>query len=220
MVIRNRCTLRLWPTTLQALPKSPMPSSPFTKGSTVDTVLLPGPEGPKVSPDTQSTVGRVFPRRPSRRNGATQRRHRVRVRQADRDFSRPHPHKKPGLKGAPPPISTVHQHAPRRSWSHHYRSLRDTGKQPARWKHTTTSGRETAAPQPRGRNPPPPPRGGHRPDRAAGAHQAPGPAGPRWARKAPAALLQWAGRRAAVAVRDRSSPPPPARPAAAASRPA
>jgi hypothetical protein len=42
-------------------------------------------------------------------------------------------------------------------------------------------------------------RGSHRPDTAARAHQAPsGPAEPKWARKAPATLLQYAGRRAAV----------------------
>jgi hypothetical protein len=47
-------------------------------------------------PPARSRVDGGFPRRPSRRNEATQKRHRVRVRQADRDFSRPPPTKNSG----------------------------------------------------------------------------------------------------------------------------
>jgi hypothetical protein len=77
-------------------PKRPVPSCPCMQGSTIDTALLPGPEAPRVSPGTRSIVGRVFPRYPPGRNGATRRQHRVRVRQADRDFSRPLSQKNPG----------------------------------------------------------------------------------------------------------------------------
>jgi hypothetical protein len=73
-------------------PKRPEPISTFKKGSTVDTVLLPGLEGPRVSP-ARSKVDEGFPRCPPGRNDATRKRHRVRVEQADIDFSWPSPTK-------------------------------------------------------------------------------------------------------------------------------
>jgi hypothetical protein len=63
-------------------------------------------------PPARSKVDEGYPRRPPRRNGATRKRHRVRVGQADRDFSRPSPQKNSAAKEhhhqASPPTSTRH----------------------------------------------------------------------------------------------------------------
>jgi hypothetical protein len=147
-------------------------------------------------------VDRGFPRRPSRRKGVTRWRHRVRARQADKDFSRPRHTKNPGtIKHhhlASPPTSLRHHDlvvaiinhfvalacGPTSKGTRHRRGL---GQQPC----SHARGIHLCRPSTL--------RGSHRPEKAARAHQAPsGPAEPKWVRKAPAALLQYAGRRAAV----------------------
>jgi hypothetical protein len=64
-------------------------------------------------PPAQSKVDKGFPRCPPGRNGATRKRHRVRVKQANMDFSRPSPQKNSAA------MEHHHQASPPTSMRHH-----------------------------------------------------------------------------------------------------
>ena len=127
-------------------PEHPEPSSPFKKGAPSTRRCCPD-RMVLGFPPTRGKVDRGFPRCPPGRNGATRKRHRIRVGQADRDFSRPPPTKDPRRTGAPPPSFAAHEHAPPRTCSHHRRLFVNSSTRPGRWRYTTTPGHGTAAAQ-------------------------------------------------------------------------
>jgi hypothetical protein len=138
-------------------PKRLEPSSTFKKESIVDTALLPGPKGPRVSPGSEWNRRRR-PMTPSRKKWCHSKAAPHQGRTSRHRFLPIPAHKKQlRRKGVPSPIFAAHLQAPPRSCGQHPRLFETNGAWPVRWWYTTLPGQRTAASQPRGRSPPPPP---------------------------------------------------------------